>query len=286
MGKDEGLLLMKIGLSTHIFANRPLTPRLIQKIARQGFQTIELYANRPHFDFTNPGRVEEITQAIKKAGLRVNSVHAPFYSHISDALRGRWLSISAVDERERSEAVALITRALSICEKIEVRYLVVHFGNVNDKWDERMVAQGIRSLQELEGTFRPLGVSIAVENIVNQLSLPHRLAALIKDSSLKGVGICLDIAHAHLTGSLPEGIVETSSYVLTTHLHDNRGDKDSHLLPFSGIIDWERVMDKFRAISYKGTHILEPRWSILAGRSLRRAYCAARKMDNLLHDKE
>jgi len=277
---------MKIGLSTHIFANRPLTPRLIERIARQGFQTIELYANRPHFDFTNPARVEEITQAIKKAGLRVSSIHAPFYSHISDALRGRWLSICAVNEGERSEAVALITRALSICEKIEVRYLVVHFGNINDSWDEVMFAQGIKSLRELEESCRPLGVSIAVENIVNQLSLPHRLAALIKDSSLKGVGICLDIAHAHITGSLPEGIEQTASSILTTHLHDTRGDKDSHLLPFSGIIDWEGVMSKFRAIDYQGTHILEPRWSILTGRSLRRAYCAARKMDNLLHDKE
>ena len=282
MGKDEGLPGMKIGLSTHIFANRPLTARLLERIARQGFQTIELYANRPHFDFTNPARVEEITQAIKKSGLRVRSVHAPFYSHISDALRGRWLSICSVDEGERSEAVALITRALSICEKIEVKYLVVHFGNVNDSWDEVMYAQGRKSLQELEKVSRPLGVSIAVENIVNQLSLPHRLAALIKDSSLKGVGICLDIAHAHLTGSLPEGIEETASSILTTHLHDTRGDKDSHLLPSSGIIDWERVMDKFRAIGYQGTHILEPRWSILAGRSLRRAYYASQKIDNLL----
>ncbi|TKJ32107.1 hypothetical protein CEE39_06285 [bacterium (candidate division B38) B3_B38] len=273
---------MKIGLSTHIFANRPLTPRLIKRIARQGFQTIELYANRPHFDFTNPARVEEITQAIKGAGLRVSSIHAPFYSHISDALRGRWLSICSVDEEKRSEAVDLIKRALSICKKIEVRYLVVHFGNVNDSWDEKMVAQGIKSLQELEESCRPLKVSIAVENIVNQLSLPHRLAALIKDSSLKGVGICLDIAHAHLTGSLPEGIAQTASYILTTHLHDTRGDKDNHLLPFSGIIDWEGVMSKFRAIGYQGTHILEPRWSILTGRSLRRAYHAAQKMDNLL----
>jgi len=101
---------MKIGLSTHIFANRPLTPRLIQRIARQGFQIIELYANRPHFDFTHPARVEEIIQAIKKAGLRVSSIHAPFYSHISDALRGKWLSICSLDEGERREAVALIRK--------------------------------------------------------------------------------------------------------------------------------------------------------------------------------
>jgi len=280
--KDDGLSGMKIGLSTHIFANRPLTPRLIERIARQGFQTIELYANRPHFDFTNPARIEEITQAIKRAGLRVSSIHAPFYSHISDALKGRWLSICSVDERERREAVALIKRALFICEKIEVRYLVVHFGNVNDGWDEGMVAQGTKSLQELEESCRPLGVSIAVENIVNQLSIPNHLASLIKDSSLKGLGICLDIAHAHLTGSLPEGIEETGSYILTTHLHDTSGDKDDHLIPFSGIIDWKRVMDSFRAIGYQGPHILEPRWSLLAGRNLRKAYSGAQKIENLL----
>jgi len=273
---------MKIGLSTHIFANRPLTPRLIRRIAHQGFQTIELYANRPHFDFTNPTGVEEITQAIKKAGLRLSSIHAPFYSHISDALRGKWLSICSLDEKERKEAVALIKRALIICEKIDVGYLVVHFGNVNDSWDQGMVAQGKQSLHELEESCRPLGVSLAVENIVNQLSLPHRLAALIKDFSLKGVGICLDIAHAHLTGSLPEGIEQNAPHILTTHLHDTRGGKDSHLIPFSGMIDWEWVMSKFQSLGYQGPHILEPRWSLFPARNLTRAYSAAQKMENLL----
>ena len=273
---------MKIGLSTHIFANRTLTPRLIESIARQGFQTIELYANRPHFDFTNPARIKEISRAIKEAGLQVSSMHAPFYSDLPSAIRGRWLSICSKDEGERRETVALIKQALSICENIEVKYLVVHFGNTDDGWDEGMVAQGKQSLQELEESCGPLGVSIALENIVNQLSLPHRLAALMKGSSFKGVGICLDIAHGYLTDSLPEGIEQTAPYILTTHLHDTKGDKDNHLLPFFGKIDWEAVMSSFRVIGYQGPHILEPRWSLLAGRNLRRAYGAAEKIENLL----
>jgi len=163
-----------------------------------------------------------------------------------------------------------------------VNYLVVHFGNVNDGWDEGMVAQGKQSLQELEESCHPLGISIAVENIVNQLSLPHRLAALIKDSSFKGVGICFDIAHAHLTGSLPEGIKETASYILTTHLHDTRGNRDNHLIPFSGTINWEEVMSSLQAIGYKEHHILEPRWSLFPGRNLKRAYYSAQKMENII----
>jgi sugar phosphate isomerase/epimerase len=32
------------------------------------------------------------------------------------------------------------------------------------------------------------------------------------------------------------------SRVVTTHVHDNHGDKDEHLLPFDGTIDWEKAL--------------------------------------------
>jgi sugar phosphate isomerase/epimerase len=29
---------------------------------------------------------------------------------------------------------------------------------------------------------------------------------------------------------------------ITAHLHDNHGEKDEHLLPFSGTIDWKKLL--------------------------------------------
>ena len=33
--------------------------------------------------------------------------------------------------------------------------------------------------------------------------------------------------------------------VVTTHIHDNHGDKDEHLLPFEGTIDWDAAFAAF-----------------------------------------
>ena len=33
--------------------------------------------------------------------------------------------------------------------------------------------------------------------------------------------------------------------VVTTHIHDNHGDKDEHLLPYEGNIDWDAAFDAF-----------------------------------------
>jgi sugar phosphate isomerase/epimerase len=33
--------------------------------------------------------------------------------------------------------------------------------------------------------------------------------------------------------------------VVSTHIHDNHGDKDEHLLPFEGTIDWDAALAGF-----------------------------------------
>src|SRR5207244_13165024 len=35
--------------------------------------------------------------------------------------------------------------------------------------------------------------------------------------------------------------------IRSTHIHDNKGDKDSHLWPGEGTIDWEQTMQSLRA---------------------------------------
>ena len=35
--------------------------------------------------------------------------------------------------------------------------------------------------------------------------------------------------------------------VVTTHIHDNHGEKDEHLLPFEGTIDWDAAFALFAA---------------------------------------
>ena len=44
---------------------------------------------------------------------------------------------------------------------------------------------------------------------------------------------------------------------MTTHLHDNHGLRDEHLLPFEGNIDWMRVLEALQGNGYAGVYLLE-----------------------------
>ena len=83
------------------------------------------------------------------------------------------------------------------------------------------------------------GVRVAIEVIPNALSSPDALVQLIEDElESLDVGICLDYGHANLMGDLGDAIETVSGHLWTTHVHDNRGREDDHLVPFMGTIDW------------------------------------------------
>jgi sugar phosphate isomerase/epimerase len=54
-----------------------------------------------------------------------------------------------------------------------------------------------------------------------------------------------------------EAIETCSGHILTTHLHDNRGSRDEHLIPGDGTIDWEGVLLAFQKVGYEGTWMFE-----------------------------
>ena len=46
-------------------------------------------------------------------------------------------------------------------------------------------------------------------------------------------------------------------HLITLHLHDNHGERDEHLLPGQGAIDWVDVMQALRDIDYGGEFMYE-----------------------------
>ncbi len=45
--------------------------------------------------------------------------------------------------------------------------------------------------------------------------------------------------------------------VVTTHIHDNHGEKDEHLLPYEGNIDWEAASLRSRTLPQPVALVLE-----------------------------
>ena len=71
---------------------------------------------------------------------------------------------------------------------------------------------------------------------------------------------CLDIGHAEMAGS-GEGAVKMiralGPHLAALHLHDNDRLHDSHQIPFSMDIDFEKVVKALKDINYSGYFTLE-----------------------------
>jgi len=150
-----------------------------------------------------------------------------------------------------------IKRALEIAEHIPFRFLVQHIGNPNDAFDEKKFEAAMTSVEHLRAFAKPLGVRVLIENIPNELSTPERLVEFIKTMHFDDIGVCFDCGHAHMMNGIPEGFAILKNHICSTHVHDNKKDKDSHLWPGNGSIDWKQTMELLRTAPQKPPLLLE-----------------------------
>ena len=115
-----------------------------------------------------------------------------------------------------------------------------------------------QSLEPIAEACTIAGVRLALEVIPNDLATPEALVGWLDgDLELGTAAVCLDFGHAHLVGGAPEAIDMLAGYIITTHVHDNRGLSDDHLLPFAGTIDWNTTLAAMTKIGYAGPWIFE-----------------------------
>jgi sugar phosphate isomerase/epimerase len=93
---------------------------------------------------------------------------------------------------------------------------------------------------------RPLGVTLLVENTPNDLATPERLKELLKALHYPDLGVCFDTGHAHMMSSVHQAFGVLEDRIRSTHVHDNKRDRDSHLWPGEGNIDWNQTMQSLR----------------------------------------
>jgi sugar phosphate isomerase/epimerase len=252
---------MRFGISTHLFHDRRLQREHLAQVAGYGFESIELFATRSHFDYHDPAATDALAGWLRETGLRLHGVHAP----ITDAVRGNaWgdttYSTAAQDGARRQAAVREAEAALKIAARIPFDVLVVHLGVPAGKGGaaDNSRAAALRSAEEVAALAESAGVRVAFEVIPNDLSSAAALVAMIeKGLDARHVGICLDFGHAHLMGDVVDAIETAAEHLIATHVHDNRGRADDHLVPYLGSIPWDAALLSMQKIGYEGTYLME-----------------------------
>jgi sugar phosphate isomerase/epimerase len=235
-------------LSTYLFVSRKLTPEHLEQIAEAGFQGVEIFCTRSHFEYSMKPEVRAVADALEAHHLQLVSMHAPTSRDLS-AMResGTPLSICEVERVRRVEAMDELKRVIDVADDLPYSRLILHMGGSRETADPRKRDAAFSTLEHLILHAHHAGVAICVENTTSEMGDPAYLRAFVDETRLTGLRFNFDIGHAHLADFAEEERLEKSflplrELVSSVHLHDNHGEKDEHLPPYDGNIDWPNAI--------------------------------------------
>src|SRR6202040_4142972 len=235
-------------LSSYLFISRNVTPELLGQIAYAGFEGVELFCSRSHFDYTSRAQIQAMAEALNTQKLTLESLHAPNSRDLSATREGGTpLSICEVERVRRIEAMDELKRVIDVAEDLPFSRLILHMGGPRETADPRKRDAAFSSLEHLVLHAHHRGVTIAVENTTSEMGDSAYLRTFVDETRLTGLRFNFDIGHAHLAdGPEPERIEKAFAplreLVVSAHIHDNHGEKDEHLPPYAGTIDWESAV--------------------------------------------
>ena len=251
---------MQPGLSTHVFFQHRLHPGLLDALHAAGAQTIEVFAARHHFDYTDAPAVRELAAWFRSNDVRA-VLHQPIYlSHrgraFSDSDGVQWsphvatnLSIVNPDKLRRIEALDEVKRAIETAEQVPFAAVVLHLGLKDAPWDDAAIDHALSAIEHLRAFAAPLGVQLLLENLQNDIATPDHLLYILKAGHFNTVGVCLDLGHLHLgmpatnpprDSGVAAAIEALGSRIAQVHVHDNHGLFAPHArapAPFSSVSD-------------------------------------------------
>jgi sugar phosphate isomerase/epimerase len=204
---------MQPGLSTHVFFQHRLHPGLLDALAAAGARTIEVFAARHHFDYTDAPAVRETAAWFRSNDVRA-VLHQPIYvseggRDFSSEDSAQWsrhvapnLNLIAAEKSHRIAAMDEVKRALESAEQVPFTAIVLDLGLKDAAWDESALERSLTAIEHLKAFAAPLGVRLLLQNMQNEVATPDHLLTIIKTGHFDSVGVCLDVGHLHLAQDL------------------------------------------------------------------------------------
>jgi sugar phosphate isomerase/epimerase len=241
-------------LSTYLFVSHRLTPETLGQVAEKDFAALEIFCSRGHFDFHSRDAVKELAGALADHRLTLASLHAPTSRDMGPGREGGSpLSLCETERVRRIDAMDEYKRAIDVAEDLPFPILVMHMGGSREIADPHRRDAAFSSLEHLSLHAKHAGVTIALENTPSEMGEPAYLRTFVDETRLTALRFCFDIGHANLLDGfaaerLAKSIEPLRDLIATSHIHDNHGEKDEHLPPFEGTIDWVAAGKLFSSV--------------------------------------
>ena len=204
----------------------------------------DLLYNRNYDDF------KKIADELKRAELPC-TIHAPFFDLIPGALDRNILCAT----REK------LQKAFELIPLFEPVSIVCHLGYEDNKHEERQeewLKTSVETWSGLSAVAEKHGTLLMLENTYETGPEPFRL--VFEKLNSPCVGFCLDVGHtlAFARNNWQDWLPALEPWLGQLHLHDNHGDRDSHLAIGEGIFDFTGLFDYLNQKDMAPIITLEP----------------------------
>ena len=251
---------MKIGIGNYYLRKYGL-PEGAAKMAEDGYEYADLnfsdtesefYTSTEDNFFLLAGRYKS---ALTKHGVSVLQIHGPWCCPPKDA-----------DEQQRAELFGKMTKALGIARFFGAKYMAVHplmpFGENSDKNANEVYEINKRFYTSLSSVAGKLGVTVCLENMPFKnfpLSETEKIMELLRDVNSPHLKLCLDTGHANMFEKPIREVIHDAGadYLRILHVHDNSGQRDAHLPPYEGNVDWGDFAEALYDVGFDGVISLE-----------------------------
>ena len=224
---------MKIGINMNCYGGGLPVDEQIRLMKENGFEATFLGCEGANFD--------EVVEKLQAEGITVDNLHAPF-----NKINDMWLPGDAGEDM-----LARLIRCVEKAAAHNIPAIVVHISSgtkppmINDIGNER---------------FRRLMEAAKEHNVIIAYENQRKLANLaLMFEYYDEARFCWDIGHEACFTSGREYMPLFGDKLIALHVQDNNCEynKDSHLIPYDGKIDFDKAARFIGERNYNGTVMLE-----------------------------
>ena len=250
---------LKIGIKNNAYKECSFTESLT-KISSHGYECVDyqgfINIESEFFKLSEEEFIATLLSqkaAFSSHGLEVSQAHAP------------WRTPRDKDPDERNRWILAMKKAIRGTHALGCHRFVVHplmpymdtAENPDEVWE-----MNESFLLELADYAKPYGIIVCLENMpfpVFPIATAEHCVKMVDKLNRDNLKICLDTGHAAIfEGADVANAVRTIGHRLeAVHIHDNRGEKDEHLYPGCGIIDWDGFALALKEIGFNKVISLE-----------------------------
>ena len=182
--------------------------------------------------------IDEIAKIVRNEGLEIETIHLRF-----ENCNHLWL-----DTDFGRDYINATKKGILAASRNNIKTVVFHISSKNNPPEYNEL--GLKRIREILDFAEEVDVNFAIENL-RRLDYLDYIFDNLSSPKLK---FCFDSGHANAFTKNIETF-EFEKYkekLICVHLHDNDGSHDSHLIPFSGNIDFLKLANNLKKINYQG----------------------------------